>query len=269
MDAYYKNIEVFLPSRGLVYPKDHPASTGRLHLKPMTAQEEDILSSRTLIKQGLVLDKLLESCILTPGVNPLTLLSGDRSVLFVVLRISGFGTDYIVDITCPGCGRTSRVNIDLGIFAEKVKFLETQPIEEGTNKFRFKFPRTEIMVTFKLMTGEDELALFKQSEESLLQQERLSKQSYGKLVQSTIEREVTSRMERTILSMEIKGKEVPAEEIPLIIKSIPAADSRDFRRYIREIEPGIDTTYDFECRFCGLTNTMDIPITTEFFWPTV
>ena len=55
---------VELPSGGNYYPEGH-----RLHgeqtveIKFMTAKEEDILTSKTLIKQGVALERLLKSVI--------------------------------------------------------------------------------------------------------------------------------------------------------------------------------------------------------------
>ena len=46
-----------LPSKGLIYSKDHPLSSGQITIKLMTAKEEDILSSQNLIKKGIVLEK--------------------------------------------------------------------------------------------------------------------------------------------------------------------------------------------------------------------
>ena len=47
-----------LPSKGYFYPEGHPLAEGKIEIKYMTAKEEDILSSQTLIKQGVVIDKL-------------------------------------------------------------------------------------------------------------------------------------------------------------------------------------------------------------------
>ena len=57
---------VELPSKGLLYPEGHPLSSGKIEMKYMTAREEDILTSANLIKQGVVLDMLLNSLIVTP-----------------------------------------------------------------------------------------------------------------------------------------------------------------------------------------------------------
>ena len=52
-----------LPSKGYYYPEGHPLQSGKLEMKYMTAKEEDILSSATLIKQGVVIDRLIQSLI--------------------------------------------------------------------------------------------------------------------------------------------------------------------------------------------------------------
>jgi hypothetical protein len=61
--------EVELPSKGLIYPKDNPLSSGKVEIKYMTAKEEDILSNQSFIQKGVVLDKLLQSVIVNKDVN--------------------------------------------------------------------------------------------------------------------------------------------------------------------------------------------------------
>ena len=56
---------VELPSKGLLYPKDNPLSSGKIEMKYMTAKEEDILTNQNYIKQGIVLDKLMQSLIVS------------------------------------------------------------------------------------------------------------------------------------------------------------------------------------------------------------
>ena len=60
---------VDLPSKGLLYPKESPLSSGKVEVKYMTAREEDILTSVNLIKKGLVVDKLLQSLIVDESVK--------------------------------------------------------------------------------------------------------------------------------------------------------------------------------------------------------
>ena len=70
---------VDLPSGGKVYLKDSPLSSGKIDIKYMTAKEEDILTSQNLIKKGIVLDKLLDSLIVTKGVSVDDLILGDKN----------------------------------------------------------------------------------------------------------------------------------------------------------------------------------------------
>ena len=43
--------EVELPSKGLIYPKENPLSSGKIEMKYMTAKEEDILTSQSLLEK--------------------------------------------------------------------------------------------------------------------------------------------------------------------------------------------------------------------------
>lgn len=43
-----------LPSKGLVYSKENPLSSGKIEMKYMTAKEEDILTNQNYIQKGTV-----------------------------------------------------------------------------------------------------------------------------------------------------------------------------------------------------------------------
>ena len=74
-----------LPSKGLLYPKDNPLSSGKIEMKYMTAKEEDILITQSYIKQGVVLDKLFKALIVSNGegmpVNYNDILVGDKNAI--------------------------------------------------------------------------------------------------------------------------------------------------------------------------------------------
>ena len=80
-----------LPSQGKLYPEDHPCSNGQIEIKYMTAREEDILTSANLIKKGVVIQRLLVSLILTPGVTSDDLIIGDKNAVMVASRILAYG----------------------------------------------------------------------------------------------------------------------------------------------------------------------------------
>ena len=89
---------VDLPSKGLLYPKDSPLSTGKIEIKYMTAKEEDILTSANLIKQGVVVEKLLESLIVDKSIKVDDLLIGDKNAVLIASRILAYGKEYEVEV---------------------------------------------------------------------------------------------------------------------------------------------------------------------------
>ena len=90
-----------LPSLGKLYPKDSPLAEGKIELKYMTTREEDILMSENLIKKGVVIDKLLDSLIVTPNIKQTDLILGDKNAVLVAARILAYGPEYNVEVTNP------------------------------------------------------------------------------------------------------------------------------------------------------------------------
>ena len=75
---------------------------------------------------------------------------------------------------------------------------------------------------------------------------------------------VTAFLESTIVSVDgITDK----NKIHHFVKHMPALDSRKLRKYIKQSEPGIDMTWNYQCSNCSTENTLQLPITSEFFWP--
>jgi len=91
---------VDLPSKGYFYPETSPLSSGKVELKYMTAKEENILTSQNLIKDGTVIDILLQSLIVNKDIKVEDLLIGDKNAIMVAARILGYGKDY--DFTYDG-----------------------------------------------------------------------------------------------------------------------------------------------------------------------
>ena len=91
---------VDLPSKGYFYPETNPLSSGKVELKYMTAKEEDILTSQNLIKEGTVIDILLQSLIVNKDIKVEDLLIGDKNAIMLQLAYLGYGKDY--DFTYDG-----------------------------------------------------------------------------------------------------------------------------------------------------------------------
>lgn len=248
----YPSETIGLPSDGIFYDQNSPLSKGLVDVKYMTAKEEDILSSQNLIKKGIVLEKLLESLIVTPGVKVKDLLIGDKNALFVAARRLAYGDDYgPLNVICNKCGEENNTTFNLSTV--KNKDFDASKYTRGSNVFEYVLPTSKKVVKFKLMTHADE-QIIDQEIESL---KKISKNGPSK--------EVTTRLKRMILS--IDGNDDRQFINNFIDNNLLSRDSLALRNYAREITPDIDLAFDFECQHCGEGERRDIPMTVSFFWP--
>ena len=105
---------VELPSQGRFYPQGHPLhGQDSIEIRQMTAKEEDMLTSRTLLKKGVALDRVISSLIVNKAIDPDSLLVGDRNAIIISTRVSGYGNMYETKVSCPACGTTQEYSFDL------------------------------------------------------------------------------------------------------------------------------------------------------------
>jgi len=239
-----------LPSGGKVYPSGHPLS-GRdsIEIRAMTAREEDILTSRALLKKGTVISELIKSCVIDKSINPADLLSGDRNALMVAIRITGYGQEYDAEIECSECNVKTPQQFNLA--ALPIKSLEIEPAIPGMNSFEFLLPSSKKTVRFKFMNGRDE-------EEILATQEKQKKLGMN------TDASVTTSLLYSILS--IDGVEDRAK-IAGFVRMMPARDSLALRNYIKNNEPGITMKQETVCPACGHSEEVTMPIGVSFLWP--
>lgn len=239
-----------LPSNGIVYPAENPLHMCQtVDIRSMTAREEDILTSRALIKKGTVITELIRSCLVDKRVQVQDMLAGDRNAVMVALRITGYGAEYNVEADCPKCGARSKQEFDLA--GMPIKRLQIDPVVKGQNLFEFKLPITKKTVNFKFLTGRDE-------EEISTIQERTKKQG------AQADNIVTTRLQYAIVS--IDGK-TDRSSINGFIRNMPARDSMALRKFIDANEPGIEMKADFDCPSCSDVNEVRVPLGASFFWP--
>jgi hypothetical protein len=243
-----------LPSKGLIYPKDHPLAAGQIEIKYMTAREEDILSSQNLIKKGIVLDKLFESIIVTPGVNPSDIFIGDKNAILLATRILGYGADYEVEVTDPFTLERQQTTIDLSQI--QIKEVDDS-ILNRENRYTFETSATKNKIVFKLLTHGDEISI-NQEQQAL---ERLNKGNKGLTATS----DVTTRLRYMIISVD--GKEDMGFVNKWVQNSFLARDVKDFRKYVASITPDLDLKFNFTSDITGETEALDIPFGVSFFYP--
>ena len=110
---------VELPSKGLLYPEGHPLASGKVEMKYMTAREEDILTNQNYIKQGIVIDKLLQSMLITKF-DYSDLLIGDKDAIMLAARILGYGKDYSFSYYPEYSDNEEIITVDLTLLNEKL-----------------------------------------------------------------------------------------------------------------------------------------------------
>ena len=231
--------EVELPSKGLIYPKEHPLSSGKVEIKYMTAKEEDILSNQAYIQNGTVLDKLLDSVIVSKDVDHRDLIIGDKNAVLIATRILGYGKEY--KFSRDG----KEITVDLNDF-ENVDFDE-EKIIDNKNEFSFNLPFSNIDITYKLLTGRDE----KKIDAEIKGIQRINKDANP---------ELSTRLKFMILSINGDTEKKTIREF--VDNYLLARDSRALRDEIRYTQPDVDLRYTLDSG-----EEVTVPIGLNFFWP--
>lgn len=247
---------VELPSKGKYYPAGHPLhNTDSVEIKYMTAKDEDILTSKSLIKKGLAIDRLLQNVLVNKDIDVSGLLVGDKNAIIVATRITGYGSNYETRVTCPVCTKTGEHSFDLNEVSvinglESLEDFGVEVDKTSNNTFVIDLPKTRAKVEVTFMTGKEEKSL-------ALLAERKKKNN---MPESTL----TDQFKTIIASVNGNSDK---EIINKFVNSMPAIDSRFLRITYAKLTPNIDLSYDFECSHCGYENKIMIPFTEDFFWP--
>ena len=234
---------VELPSKGLLYPEDSPLSSGTIEMKYMTAKEEDILTNQNFIKRGIVIDKLLQSLIITEGFNYDDLLIGDKNAIMVAARILSYGKDYTITYA------KEEHTVDLSTLENKD--IDYSLLEGKTNEFAFKLPHTDNTITFKILTHGDEKNIDREIEGL----KKINKDNVA---------EVTTRLKYMITS--VNGITDKKDVREFVDKYLLAKDARALREYYNQVSPDIEMLLTVDQEDDGQED-VDLPITINFFWP--
>jgi hypothetical protein len=230
---------VELPSKGLLYPKDSALASGKIEMKYMTAREEDILTNQNYIQQGVVIDKLLQSLIVTP-INYGDLLVGDKNAILIASRVLGYGKDYEFEY------KGQKEMVDLAEL--KPKEINYDALKGGKNEFAYTMPASGTSITFKLLTHADEQVI----DQEVKGLKRINKDSSA---------ELSTRLKYIITS--VNGDRTPKSIRDFVDNHLLAMDSRALREYIKKVQPDIDLTFFPD----GSDKSVNIPIGLNFFWP--
>jgi hypothetical protein len=260
-----------LPSKGECY--DSHMST--IAVSYLTANDENMIVSPNLYRDGLILDYLLRAKIKNTNIDPDDLLEGDREAIILWLRATSYGVEYPVTVTDNKTGVEFDAIIDLTQIKHKPFVLKgdengyfdfTLPISQDRVKFRFlthgdikqieEIDRDEQnnIKRERLMRIVNELNSFIENDNELTKDEKTklyeAKRNINKWCEKIeVENDMgythllTNRLELSIVS--INGEE-DREFISNYVSNMNVRDSLSLRRYINDNEPGLDYTVTVE-----------------------
>ena len=244
---------VDLPSGGIGYPEGHPLhGEDTVEIYYMTAKDEDILTSQTLLKKGIAIDRFLDNIMVNKNIKTKDLLIGDKNAVLIAARISGYGSDYEGVVSCAECGTKNRLLFDLNDSTiKKVSIPEEFGVTINDNgTYSMKLPYSGFTAVIRMMTGADESFISKyvlNSNES---------ESPSNLL--------TTQFKRIIVSIE---GYTDAATLHPFIEEMPAADSRRIRFVNRMVASDIEIKKTLVCKNCSHEQEVDVPFGTNFLWP--
>ncbi len=239
---------VELPSKGKGYPEGHPLKNKEsIEIFHMTAKDEDILTSETLIKQGVVLDRFIENILVDKSIKLDSLLIGDKNSILVESRILGYGADYNAEMVCPNCFTNCKINYDL---SNRSLHYGSEQEADSSGYYSITLPESGVQLKVKLLTSEDEAMMIKRNVETK------KKKSTNSLV--------TDQYKLMIVSANgITDK----PQVNQFVEMMPLKDSIVLKKFYKQITPNVELKYDFACKSCGYEQELEVPLGAEFFWP--
>lgn len=249
MDFVTPSDVVDLPSKGR-YPDGHPLKgCDTIEIRHMTAKDEDILTSRSLLKKGLAIDRLIQNLIVDKRINAQHLYIGDRNAIIIHARAAAYGIEYKTKITCPNCGELSKFKFSLTnctvYHGDDTEDLDISDLGDGT--FEVELPLSTIKTVIRPLMGLDELEMIKNTKSK-----------------DALENLITKQMKRFVVSFNGYDDD---RTVNYVIENMVATDSRYLRDCFRLISPDIILKDDFVCRECGHEEVMSVPFGADFFWP--
>ena len=235
---------VELPSKGKGYPDNHPLKNKEvIEIYQMTAKDEDILTSQSLLKKGIAIDRFIENIIVDKKIKIDSLLVCDKNAILLESRLLGYGPDYEMEITCPNCSKVSKKIYDLQ--EKKINFGKEELISED-GLIDLKLPKSGVDVKLKLLTSKEE----------------------SKIIDSIIGENKQINVSQQLLLMIHSANGVEDKNlINQFIDAMPIIDSLTIRSHYKSVTPNVDMTFDFKCESCGHEQELEVPLGAGFFWP--
>ena len=231
---------VELPSRGIHYTNNKKS----VRVAYLTASDENILSSPSLIASNKVVDELLKRKILDKDLSIDDLVEEDRQAILIFLRNTSFGSEYKITTTDPKTGEQFSFEVDLSTMKTKDFTL----VADSNGEYPYFMEKSKLDITFNFLT---------KKQEKELDQIRDSWNGVG------VAPIITKQLEMMIKS--VAGNK-DLMNIRNFIETMPIKDSQDFRKFVNENKPGLDLTQT-AITPSGDTIQIEIGFGVEFFRP--
>lgn len=265
---YSESFDVIpLPSKGECY--ENNMST--IAVSYLTANDENMIVSPNLYRDGLILDYLLRAKIKNTNIDPDDLLEGDREAIILWLRATGYGTQYPITVTDNKTGVDFDTTVDLTQIKHKPFVLKGDgygcfdyelPISKDTIKFRFlthadvkqieEIEREEqnnikkdslLRIVSELNTFVENDELLNKDEKQKIYEAKRNINKWCEKIETTNDlgytHSLTNKLELSIVA--VNGEE-DREYISNYVNNMNVRDALALRRYISENEPGLDYT---------------------------
>lgn len=243
-------VPVEIPSRGFLYKgitDDEEVANGVIQIRPMTLNEEKIITTDRLVQQGKALDMILENCVKS-DINSYDLLSSDRLYILFYLRGMSYGLDYDFAIRCYHCS----FNFEQTIEIDKLPIKTWKSPKEATEPINMTLPLTKFLVEAHFMRGKDESRLTEASRE--IKNFNQADDDIGQAITLLITKITTN-----------DGEVLSPRDKTDFINNMTAGDADFFREVMREKDCGIQMLDHIYCPRCSGQLEFNIPLGRNFF----
>lgn len=133
-----------LPSKGLLYTKDNPLSSGKINVRAWVTAEERQLNKINSNNVYPILRRLLENSI-EGNIDITQMTLGDFFYTMYWVRQLTYGSAYMTTVKCPHC--ETEVSTTIDIFECETVFLESNPepiqieLKKSGIKLKLRLPR--------------------------------------------------------------------------------------------------------------------------------
>jgi len=229
-----------LPSRGIYYPNKKKS----VKVAYLTAADENVLSSPSLIATNKVIDELLRRKVLDRDIDTDDIVEEDRQAILMFLRNTAFGTEYTINAIDP----KTNLNFEFKTDLSSIKIKDFDLKEDSNGEYSYYMEKSQATVTFNFLNKNQVDTI-----ESIA--ETWNGTGFPPII--------TRRLEMMIKSVNGNRDQM---EIRNFIQNLHIKDSQDFRKFVNKNKPGIDLIQTVNTP-SGDTIQVEIGFGVEFFRP--